>query len=125
MSEMSDFFKRMAEQGTQVTGVGPGGAEISIGPDGAVFSGDLTDLTPEATGPRRTFAEQAMDKAIYSLGEIIYFAECNRPKGCLSEATEALDLINILLKQHEDEKLEKGEASPVVASDEPSEDLDD
>lgn len=110
MSDMSDFFKRMAEveQGTTITGIGP--------------DGDIVDLTNGEPGPRRTFAEQAIDKAIYALEEIIYFAQCGRPQGCLNEATDALALIKILAAQHESEK---GAASPEAASNQPVEEFDE
>ncbi len=125
MSEMTDFIKRMAEQGTKVTGVGPGGAQCDIGINGdgemtSNWSGDLTDLAEgenQSSGPK-PFLEQAVDKAIYSLGEIISYAECGRPQGCLLEAREALDLIKILLAQHNETTGNAVPDQPVEAVDE-------
>ena len=109
MSEMTDFIKRMAEQGTKDTGVDPSGAQCSIGinEDGKMtsnWSGDSTDFTCDCDTPSgpKPFLEQAVEKAIYSLGEIIAYAECGRPQGCLSEARDALELINILYAQHKE-----------------------
>ena len=120
---MSDFFKRMAEQGTTITGVGPGGAQcdIGIGADGKMtsnWSGDLTDLTPSETCKPGTYLEQAVEKALAALQEIVYYAQLNRPSGCLFEAEEALALIRILDQQHKDSKGE-------VAPDQPGEGVDE
>ena len=89
MSEMSDFFKRMGEtQEDEPT---------------------TDDEVASQCGPG-TPLEQAVEKAIYSLKEIKYYAELGRARGCLDEATDALTLIEILMDQHrnsaEDEVVE-------------------
>ena len=84
MSEMSDFFKRIAENNQNATS-----EERSNG-----FEED------EAVSPG-TPLEQAIEKAIYSLKEIKYYAELGRANGCLAEANDALNMIEILMDQHQ------------------------
>lgn len=111
MSGMTDYTKHTAEY-------------TSDGPDEAQYNNEMTDdftdfaeESDQPSGPK-PFLEQAVDKAIYSLGEIISYAECGRPQGCLMEAREALELITILLAQHKETAGEKVPDQPLEVANE-------
>ena len=71
----------------------------------------VNHLADNASAAPRSFLEQALDRALYSLNEIVCYAELGRSQGCLSEANDALALLRILKAQHEDEVAGKHNAT--------------
>lgn len=47
--------------------------------------------------------EQAMNRAIFSLGEIILYADYNRPQEAAREAKEALEVITEIKKKYDEQ----------------------
>jgi len=47
--------------------------------------------------------EEAVDKALEALGEIVIYAECNRPWSCAEVANTAISVIKALKEKHDEE----------------------
>jgi hypothetical protein len=99
-TDFEDAIKGAVASGTKVVGVGPGGGTITVDANGdTVMDGNFVEM--EVPKPP---LEEALELALFKLGEIRLYAKYGRLEACEREADEAIEGLNELKAKWEAEQ---------------------